>query len=566
MTLPVLPGNRGQHRTAAEEATTVNRRTKDDGSSALKKGFDAIARQSWFEAEELFADFVDSDDADVEAWLGWAIIQQNLGFRDEAASAVRQALAALADDELEIQVLGELYSSIGLEQDALPFLLRAADTASGDLDELERIAGLMLKIGYVRWGVDIAERVLDSDSDRAEAWLILGLSSFIDSDWDGAIKAFEECIMRDPGHAMAHLSLGTVKLEQNLPEQALEHFDFVISLPGEDEEDMRYACSAMIRRARALFSIGRREEAMDSIARASGMAGDSPTALFDIGFFFLDDLKSADEALPFLQRAAALDPYDPFKQATLAHAQLEAEKGSFATAGRSVHGDRPSEKEDVSDTLEGTHSPAQKRCSDDDDAHSESPPSKEDDVYQLRIELAGIRPPIWRRVLVPASFTLEQLHSVIQMVFEWHDAHMHDFRVRGTRYSRVADLEGVGFSGICDEASASLESIVVSCGGEFTYTYDFGDMWVHRITVEKGLKRSPGQRYPTCLAGRRAGPPEDIGGVFGYTDLLDAIRHHDEERAKEYIGPMAEDYDPEHFDIEEADDFLKELAHGWANY
>lgn len=333
-----------RQRTAAEEETTVNRRAKDDGSSALNRGFDAIARQSWFEAEDIFADFVDSDDAGVEAWLGWAVVQQNMGFRDEAASAVRQALAALADEELEIQVLGELYSSIGLEQDALPFLLRAAKSASGDLDELERIAGLMLKIGYVRWGVDIAERVLEADPDRPEAWLILGLSSFIDSDWDEAIQAFEECIMRDPENAMAHLSLGTVKLEQHLPDQALEHFDFVISLPREDDEDMRYACSAMTRRAKALLSIGRKEEAVDTIARASGMAGDSPTALLDIGLFFLDDLKSADEALPYLQRAATLDPYDPFKQATLAHAQLEAEKGSPAADGRSIYGARLSDK------------------------------------------------------------------------------------------------------------------------------------------------------------------------------------------------------------------------------
>jgi tetratricopeptide (TPR) repeat protein len=537
--LPVLLGNGGQQRTAAEEETTVNRRSNDDDGSALKKGFDAIARQSWFEAEDVFADFVDSDDAGVGAWLGWAIVQQNLGFRDEAASAVRQALAALADDELEIQVLGELYASIGLEQDALPFLLRAADSACGDLNELERIAGLMLKIGYVRWGVDIAERVLGADPDRPEAWLILGLSSFIDSDWDEAIKAFEECIMREPDHAMAHLSLGTVKLEQNLPEQALEHFDFVISLPREDEEDTRYACSAMIRRAKALLSIGRREEAMDAITTASGMAGDSPTALFDIGLFLLDDLKSADEALPFLQRAATLDPYDPFKQATLAHAQLEVEKGSSV----------------------------QERCRhDDEDTHSESASSNEDDLYQLRIELAGIRPPIWRRVLVPASFTLGQLHWVIQTVFGWHDAHMHDFKVRGTRYSRVADLEGVGLSGMCDEAKISLESVVADCGGEFTYTYDFGDMWVHRITIEKGLKRVPGQRYPTCLAGRRASPPEDIGGVFGYTDLLDAICHHDEDRVREYFGRRAEDYDPERFDIEQADALLKELAQGWANH
>ena len=76
-----------------------------------------------------------------------------------------------------------------------------------------------------------------------------------------------------------------------------------------------------------MFSIGRRERGYGFYCQSLGDGRNSPTALFDIGFFFLDDLKSADEALPFLQRAAALDPYDPFKQATLAHAQLEAERG-----------------------------------------------------------------------------------------------------------------------------------------------------------------------------------------------------------------------------------------------
>ena len=325
--VPAQSGDGGRQRIAAEEETTVNRRTNDDGSSALQKGFDAIARQNWFEAEEVFADFVDSEDASVEAWLGWAIVQQSMGFRDEAASAVRQALAILADDELEIQVLGELYSSIGLEQDALPFLLRAADAASGDLDELERIAGLMLKIGYVRWGVDIAERVLAVDPERPEAWLIIGLSRFIDSRWDEAVKAFEESLVRNPAHPMTHLSLGAARLEQNLLEQALEHFDFVIALPRNADEDLRYACSAMIRRARVLLLMGRRAEAVDTISEAAEIAGDSPTDLFDIGLFYLDDMGSANEALPFLRKAAALDPYDSFKQATLAHAQLEAGEG-----------------------------------------------------------------------------------------------------------------------------------------------------------------------------------------------------------------------------------------------
>lgn len=174
--------------------------------------------------------------------------------------------------------------------------------------------------------------------------------------------------------------------------------------------------------------------------------------------------------------------------------------------------------------------------------------------YVLRINLEGSQPPIWRRVQVPGSFTLGDLHSVIQAVFDWENCHLHVFTVGNTTYGPESD-EGFGDE---DENSRTLSELFPRAGKKFHYEYDFGDSWVHRITVEKILPADPDQpRLPTCLTGRMAAPPEDSGGIYGYMEKIEALSNPKEsglsrEEIHEIREWMGKDFDPAQFSVSEA--------------
>ena len=167
-----------------------------------------------------------------------------------------------------------------------------------------------------------------------------------------------------------------------------------------------------------------------------------------------------------------------------------------------------------------------------------------DAVYQVKITLHGTKPPIWRRLRLPASTTLAQLHQVIQVAFGWQDAHLHAFEVGGRRYSRP-DFE-LGDE-TADEGKARLRDLAAQPGTRLRYTYDFGDSWGHDVLVEKILP-SDGVPQAVCLTGRRAGPPEDCGGVWGYAELCDILADPDHPDHAERVDWLGHPYDPAAFD------------------
>ncbi|GGV25215.1 hypothetical protein GCM10010277_06070 [Streptomyces longisporoflavus] len=137
-----------------------------------------------------------------------------------------------------------------------------------------------------------------------------------------------------------------------------------------------------------------------------------------------------------------------------------------------------------------------------------------DSVLQIKVTLDGIRAPVWRRLQVPADFTLDRLHRVIQDAMGWENCHMHLFETPVGDYGRRDS--GLGHR---DERRVPLSAVAPSAGDRISYAYDFGDDWVHHIEVEKALPRDPGVTYPRCVTGRRACPPEDCGGPWGYSNL-----------------------------------------------
>jgi hypothetical protein len=176
-------------------------------------------------------------------------------------------------------------------------------------------------------------------------------------------------------------------------------------------------------------------------------------------------------------------------------------------------------------------------------------------IYQLKVTLLGTKPPIWRRLQVPGNVTLEKLHSILQAAMGWSESHLHLFTVDGEDFSDpMFELEDAA-----NERKAKLKEIAPRTGVAFRYVYDFGDNWEHEVWIEDVLPPGEGCTQPVCLKGKRACPPDDCGGVWGYEDFLEAIRdpkHKEHEEMLEWIGGG---FDPEAFDPKEVNKFLKRL-------
>jgi hypothetical protein len=169
-------------------------------------------------------------------------------------------------------------------------------------------------------------------------------------------------------------------------------------------------------------------------------------------------------------------------------------------------------------------------------------------IYQLKITLRHIRPPIWRRVLVPGDMSLGELHDVIQAAMGWQDYHLHQFAVGNVVYGMDPEEDADWGLKSVDERQFVLQSVAPRGKARFSYEYDFGDGWHHDILVEKIIPREKGARYPVCLAGKRATPPEDSGGPYVYDEFLEALRdpkHPDHEQMVQWAGG----FDPERFDL-----------------
>lgn len=177
-------------------------------------------------------------------------------------------------------------------------------------------------------------------------------------------------------------------------------------------------------------------------------------------------------------------------------------------------------------------------------------------LYQMRITLVDSDPPIWRQLLVASDTTLYRLHHIIQNALGWEDAHLHQFIV-GEVYYGVPHPED--WHEVKDERDIKLSQIVPGEPFMFIYEYDFGDSWLHAIQIEKILPPDPSRRLPVCLAGERACPPEDAGGIWGYTGLLEAIQDPTHEEHEDYLDWIGGDFDPEAFDLDETNTRLRGL-------
>lgn len=183
-------------------------------------------------------------------------------------------------------------------------------------------------------------------------------------------------------------------------------------------------------------------------------------------------------------------------------------------------------------------------------------------IYHLNVVLLDSEPPIWRRLQVPGDAKLDWLHAVLQIAIGWTNSHLHQFRTGENCYSDTRNnfAEFEGDSKTLEESKFTLQQIASREQDAFGYDYDFGDSWEHEITVEKILPPDAAASMTArCLDGARACPPEDCGGVWGYSDLLEILKnrkHPEHKSMKEWLGRA---FDPEAFDVEKTNLWLRKL-------
>jgi hypothetical protein len=166
--------------------------------------------------------------------------------------------------------------------------------------------------------------------------------------------------------------------------------------------------------------------------------------------------------------------------------------------------------------------------------------------YRLKVTLLGVRPPVWRRVETPADVTLAQLHRILQIAMGWTDSHLHQFEQDGLLYGE-SDPE-FGLDRV-SEARTPLSGVLQRAKDAIDYEYDFGDGWLHRVVLE-AVSEADESRAPRVLAGKGACPPEDVGGIGGYANFLEAMadpRHPEHREYREWHGAA---FDPTAFDLD----------------
>jgi len=188
-------------------------------------------------------------------------------------------------------------------------------------------------------------------------------------------------------------------------------------------------------------------------------------------------------------------------------------------------------------------------------------------LYQFKITLLESPAPIWRRIQVRDS-TLDKFHERIQTAMGWTNSHLHQFKINGECYGDP-DLLNDGFEDFeCIDSTVTKISEVVPKAGkrfQFLYEYDFGDSWRHEVLFEGCLKAQKGSRYPLCVEGERKCPPEDVGGVSGYSPFLEAIANPNHEQHDELVE-WAGAFDPEEFDSVRTTKVMRRGLPDWRQY
>ncbi|MEM1324299.1 MAG: plasmid pRiA4b ORF-3 family protein [Bacteroidota bacterium] len=183
-------------------------------------------------------------------------------------------------------------------------------------------------------------------------------------------------------------------------------------------------------------------------------------------------------------------------------------------------------------------------------------------IFQLKVTLEGAKPPIWRRLEVEPDTLLSDLHKIIQTAMGWTNSHLHQFDVNRRLYAPPSEYDDYSD----DYTGLKIHDFFLRKGDKLRYEYDFGDSWSHLILLEEVKEKEADVYYPRCTKGKRACPPEDCGGIWGYMELVEVMKKKKGARYQEMKEWLGGDLDPEAFDLEEINEGLKEDNFGVFDY
>jgi hypothetical protein len=178
-------------------------------------------------------------------------------------------------------------------------------------------------------------------------------------------------------------------------------------------------------------------------------------------------------------------------------------------------------------------------------------------VICLRLVIAAAQPRVWRRLLVRETMWLSRLHDSIQIAFDWFDYQTHVFALDDLKFGNPLKRDDLVVE---DDRDVTLADLNLAHRDKMTYDYNFGDVWRVDIRVEKTSAAVKGAQYPTCIAGERAGPPEDCGGVEAFHDMLACLKEPTSDLGKEWTGWLGPEFDAGVCDLDKVNEALRKLG------
>jgi hypothetical protein len=188
-------------------------------------------------------------------------------------------------------------------------------------------------------------------------------------------------------------------------------------------------------------------------------------------------------------------------------------------------------------------------------------------IYQIQIALKRYSPKIWRRILIPSDVLLRDFHKIIQTTMGWMNEHLHQFIKNDTFYTvRMPDDDFWNEMKNIDYKKMRISDLLKYEKEKITYEYDFGDGWEHDIILEKILPYDEKVKFPVCIKGSMNCPPEDCGGVWGYANMLEVLKHPEQEEYEELMDWLGDEFDPEYFDMDVINKLLSSKDYGCPDF
>ncbi len=183
-------------------------------------------------------------------------------------------------------------------------------------------------------------------------------------------------------------------------------------------------------------------------------------------------------------------------------------------------------------------------------------------IARLKVTLDDVEPKVLRRIEVPADIKLDRLHLTLQAALGWTNSHLYEIRAKDVGFGF---LDPDGSDGLLDARKARLIDVLEDAGIKtLRYLYDFGDGWEHTIKIERLTDPEPNVAYPRLIEAAGRCPPEDVGGPWGYGDLIEALQDPGHERHAEMREWVGEEFDPQQFDAEALKADVAALAKRWS--